>query len=97
MHLSDVGSESLVPVENAFCPVHVQYRGALCADFRRSQPSSTAALFHGRDLIGATLSTLASGGSVILPPRFSASEFLKLLREHHATWYSAVPTIHQVL
>jgi len=54
-------------------------------------------MFHGHGLIGATLSTLASGGSVIVPPRFSASEFWKLFREHHATWYSAVPTIHQVL
>jgi oxalate---CoA ligase len=54
-------------------------------------------LFHGHGLIGATLSTLASGGAVIVPPRFSASEFWKLFREHHATWYSAVPTIHQVL
>jgi len=54
-------------------------------------------LFHGHGLIGATLSTLASGGSVIVPPRFSASDFWKPFREHHATWYSAVPTIHQVL
>jgi acyl-CoA synthetase (AMP-forming)/AMP-acid ligase II len=54
-------------------------------------------LFHGHGLIGATLSTLASGGSVIVPPRFSASEFWKLFREHRATWYSAVPPIHQVL
>ena len=54
-------------------------------------------LFHGHGLIGSTLSTFASGGSVIVPPRFSASEFWKLFREHHATWYSAVPTIHQVL
>ncbi|MFZ2061124.1 MAG: acyl--CoA ligase [Candidatus Binatus sp.] len=54
-------------------------------------------LFHGHGLIGAALSTLASGGSVIVPPRFSASEFWKLFREHHATWYTAVPTIHQVL
>jgi acyl-CoA synthetase (AMP-forming)/AMP-acid ligase II len=54
-------------------------------------------LFHGHGLIGATLSTLASGGSVVVPPRFSASEFWKLFREHRATGYSAVPTIHQVL
>jgi acyl-CoA synthetase (AMP-forming)/AMP-acid ligase II len=54
-------------------------------------------LFHGHGLIGAALSTLASGGSVIVPPRFSASEFWKLFREHRATWYTAVPTIHQVL
>jgi acyl-CoA synthetase (AMP-forming)/AMP-acid ligase II len=54
-------------------------------------------LFHGHGLIGATLSTLASGGCVIIPPRFSASAFWKLFREHRVTWYSAVPTIHQVL
>jgi acyl-CoA synthetase (AMP-forming)/AMP-acid ligase II len=54
-------------------------------------------LFHGHGLIGATLSTLATGGSVIVPPRFSASEFWNLFREHRATWYTAVPTIHQVL
>jgi acyl-CoA synthetase (AMP-forming)/AMP-acid ligase II len=54
-------------------------------------------LFHGHGLIGATLSALTSGGSALVPPRFSASEFWTLFRQHHATWYSAVPTIHQVL
>jgi oxalate---CoA ligase len=54
-------------------------------------------LFHGHGLIGATFSTLATGGCVIVPPRFSASEFWKLFREHRATWYTAVPTIHHVL
>jgi acyl-CoA synthetase (AMP-forming)/AMP-acid ligase II len=54
-------------------------------------------LFHGHGLIGSTLSTLASGGCIIVPPRFSASAFWGLFREHRATWYSAVPTIHQVL
>jgi len=54
-------------------------------------------LFHGHGLIGSTLSTLASGGCVIVPSRFSASAFWGQFREHRATWYSAVPTIHQVL
>jgi acyl-CoA synthetase (AMP-forming)/AMP-acid ligase II len=54
-------------------------------------------LFHGHGLIGSTLSTLSSGGSVIVPPRFSASEFWRVFHEHQATWYSAVPTVHQVL
>lgn len=54
-------------------------------------------LFHGHGLIGAALSTLASGGTLIVPPRFSASDFWPLFREHQATWYSAVPTIHQIL
>jgi oxalate---CoA ligase len=54
-------------------------------------------LFHGHGLIGAALSTLASGGTLIVPPRFSASGFWPLFREHQDTWYTAVPTIHQVL
>src|SRR5882724_6743448 len=54
-------------------------------------------LFHGHGLIGAALATLASGGAVIVPPRFSASQFWPLFRKHGATWYSAVPTIHEVL
>jgi acyl-CoA synthetase (AMP-forming)/AMP-acid ligase II len=54
-------------------------------------------LFHVHGLLGATLSTLHSGGTVIVPPRFSAASFWHHAREHHATWYSAVPTIHQIL
>ena len=54
-------------------------------------------LFHGHGLVGATLSTLSSGGCVIVPPRFSASAFWGEFRDHRATWYTAVPTIHQVL
>ena len=54
-------------------------------------------LFHGHGLIGAALATLASGGAAIVPPRFSASQFWGLFRKHGATWYTAVPTIHEVL
>ncbi len=54
-------------------------------------------LFHGHGLIGAALATLASGGAAIVPLRFSASQFWGLFRKHGATWYSAVPTIHEVL
>lgn len=54
-------------------------------------------LFHVHGLIGATLSTLLSGGTVIVPSSFSATKFWPLVQEHRATWYSAVPTIHQIL
>src|SRR5262245_48992351 len=54
-------------------------------------------LFHGHGLIGAALATLASGGAAIVPPRFSASQFWELFRKHGATWYTAVPTIHEIL
>jgi len=45
----------------------------------------------------STLSTLSTGGAVIIPTRFSASAFWGLIKKYNATWYSAVPTIHQVL
>ncbi|KAJ2720541.1 hypothetical protein GGI07_004545 [Coemansia sp. Benny D115] len=54
-------------------------------------------LFHVHGLIGAVLSSLYAGGSVVLPPRFSASHFWDELSASKATWYSAVPTIHQIL
>jgi acyl-CoA synthetase (AMP-forming)/AMP-acid ligase II len=54
-------------------------------------------LFHVHGLIGATLSTLLSGGTVIVPASFSATKFWPAIQEHGATWYSAVPTIHQIL
>ena len=34
---------------------------------------------------------------MIVPPRFSASEFWQNFINHRATWYTAVPTIHQIL
>jgi acyl-CoA synthetase (AMP-forming)/AMP-acid ligase II len=54
-------------------------------------------LFHVHGLIGATLSTFLAGGTVVVPGRFSASAFWPTVKAHRATWYSAVPTIHQVL
>ena len=54
-------------------------------------------LFHVHGLIGACLSTLNSGGTVVVPSRFSASAFWKQQTDSASTWYSAVPTIHQIL
>jgi acyl-CoA synthetase (AMP-forming)/AMP-acid ligase II len=56
-------------------------------------------LYHGHGLIAALLSTLASGGAVLLPARgrFSAHTFWDDIDAVAATWYTAVPTIHQIL
>ncbi|KAI9712517.1 MAG: hypothetical protein M1812_006826 [Candelaria pacifica] len=54
-------------------------------------------LFHVHGLLAGLLAPLHSGGSVIVPPRFSASEFWDDYNTHKATWYTAVPTIHQIL
>lgn len=54
-------------------------------------------LFHVHGLVASTLATLGSGGTVVVPQRFSPFEFWGLLGEHRVTWYSAVPTIHQLI
>jgi acyl-CoA synthetase (AMP-forming)/AMP-acid ligase II len=54
-------------------------------------------LFHVHGLLAGFLSPLSSGGSVIVPSKFSASEFWKDFISHQANWYTAVPTIHQIL
>jgi acyl-CoA synthetase (AMP-forming)/AMP-acid ligase II len=54
-------------------------------------------LFHVHGLIGATLAPLSAGGTVVVPPRFSASAFWPAVKAHRVNWYSASPTIHQVL
>jgi len=52
-------------------------------------------LFHIHGLIGAVLSSLAAGGSVVCTPGFYAPQFFQWLDEFRPTWYTAVPTIHQ--
>lgn len=54
-------------------------------------------LFHVHGLLAGFLAPLFSGGSIIVPSRFSASEFWDNFITHKANWYTAVPTIHQIL
>ncbi|HEX7201066.1 MAG TPA: acyl--CoA ligase, partial [Dongiaceae bacterium] len=54
-------------------------------------------LFHIHGLIGALLSSMAAGASVYCPPGFSALKFFGWLDDSAATWYTAVPTMHQTI
>jgi acyl-CoA synthetase (AMP-forming)/AMP-acid ligase II len=54
-------------------------------------------LFHVHGLVASTLSTLLSSGTVVVPNKFNALTFWRTVREAKATWYSAVPTIHDML
>jgi acyl-CoA synthetase (AMP-forming)/AMP-acid ligase II len=54
-------------------------------------------LFHVHGLLAGFLAPLLSGGSVIVPPKFSASDFWDNFITYKANWYTAVPTIHQIL
>ena len=54
-------------------------------------------LFHIHGLIGSTMATLLSGGAVVVPTKFNALSFWRTVKEHGVTWYSGVPTMHQLL
>jgi amino acid adenylation domain-containing protein len=54
-------------------------------------------LFHIHGLIGALLSSLSVGGSVVCTPGFQSIEFFRWLDRFHPTWYTGVPTMHQAI
>ena len=54
-------------------------------------------LFHVHGLMASILSTLASGGTVVVPPRFNALTFWNAVQDCDVTWFTAVPTMHQTL
>jgi acyl-CoA synthetase (AMP-forming)/AMP-acid ligase II len=54
-------------------------------------------LFHIHGLIASTMSTLLTGGTVVVPSKFNALSFWRTVREYRVTWYSGVPTMHQLL
>jgi acyl-CoA synthetase (AMP-forming)/AMP-acid ligase II len=54
-------------------------------------------LFHIHGIVASLLGPLAAGGSVVVPPGFDARLFWGWVDTFHPTWYSAVPTMHQML
>ena len=50
-------------------------------------------LYHINGEIVTAVAPLVSGGSVIMPHKFSVSDFWKLISEYRCTWFSVVPTI----
>src|SRR5439155_15302134 len=54
-------------------------------------------LFHVHGLMASTMATLLTGGSIVVPAKFNALSFARMVRDNGVTWYSAVPTIHQLI
>ena len=54
-------------------------------------------LFHIHGLVAGVLSTVNSGGSMICSKGFDGLNFFKLVEEFDPSWYSGVPTMHQII
>ena len=54
-------------------------------------------LFHIHGLMSAVLGSLSAGASVVCSPGFDAFRFFEWFGEVQPTWYTAVPTMHQLI
>jgi acyl-CoA synthetase (AMP-forming)/AMP-acid ligase II len=54
-------------------------------------------VYHINGAMVTVSAPLYSGGSVVMPKRFSATDYWRLVAEHHCTWSSIVPTIIKYL
>ncbi len=54
-------------------------------------------LFHIHGLVAAILASLGAGGSTFCTPGFNALRFFSWFDEAAASWYTAVPTMHQAI
>jgi acyl-CoA synthetase (AMP-forming)/AMP-acid ligase II len=89
----------MVPLTHANVAASVQ---GICGCYELGPGDATVAvmpLFHGHGLFAVLLASLASGGCVLLPERgrFSAHTFWDDVRDAAATWFTAVPTIYEIL
>ena len=89
----------VVPLSHANLAASIS---GICATYQLGHSDTTLMvmpLYHGHGLMAGLLASLASGGVVYLPRggKFSAGTFWSDLVNIGATWYTAVPTIHQIL
>ena len=54
-------------------------------------------LYHINGFCVSLMSTVVGGTTIVVPPRFSVSEFWGLIAAHDCSWVSAVPTQYQYL
>ncbi|MFF2520813.1 FadD7 family fatty acid--CoA ligase [Streptomyces liangshanensis] len=89
----------MVPLTHANVAASVR---DICATYELGPEDATVAVmpfFHGHGLFAGLLATLASGGCVLLPERggFSAPTFWDDVRAVSASWFTAAPTVHEIL
>ena len=73
------------------------YAGRAVADAQTLTPRdrvlSSLPLYHINGQCIATVAPLVSGGSIVMPHRFSASQWWPLVERYRPTWLNLVPTI----
>ena len=97
LHTSgSTGRPKRVPLRHRNLAVSIQNIARTYALSARDVSLCLMPLFHVHGLMASTMATLYTGGTVVAPAKFNPLAFARLLRDHQVTWYSAVPTLHQL-
>ena len=76
---------------------NVTSNARIISDEHRLGPSDRVTailpLYHINGFAVTMLTPLAHGGSLVMPPKFSASQFWQMAARHRCTWINMVPTI----
>ncbi len=98
LHTSGTTSRpKMVPLTHANL---IASAGNIAATLRLSEADrclNVMPLFHIHGLVGALLSSLAAGGSVVCTAGFEIEQFFPWLKAFRPTWFTAVPTIHHAV
>ncbi|MBP2639082.1 MAG: acyl-CoA synthetase (AMP-forming)/AMP-acid ligase [Firmicutes bacterium] len=91
------GRPKIVPIAHSNITISAQNIAKSLALTAQDRCLNVMPLFHVHGLIGAVLSSLAAGSSVICTRGFDSTQFFGWLSELSPTWYTAVPTLHQAV
>ncbi len=98
LHTSGTTSRpKIVPLSQAHLCASARHIASTLALTPADRCLNVMPLFHIHGLIAAVLATLHSGGEVICSPGFNAVKFFEWLNITEPTWYTAVPTMHQLI
>ena len=98
LHTSGTTSRpKMVPLTHANL---IASAGNIAATLRLSEADrclNVMPLFHIHGLVGALLSSVMAGASVVCASGFDGEQFFSWLEAFRPTWYTAVPTIHHAV
>lgn len=98
LHTSGTTSRpKIVPLTHRNLTASARHIGATLGLGAEDRCLNIMPLFHIHGLVAGVLASLAAGGSVFCTPGFNALKFFGWLEEAGASWYTAVPTMHQAI
>ena len=98
LHTSGTTSRpKLVPLSHANLLASAQNVAETLALTPTDRCLNVMPLFHIHGLVAALLASLSAGASLAATPGFYATDFFAWMDECEATWYTAVPTMHQAV